>query len=699
MAFKVQIVNINENADNIILVSGLTIETLKIKYNWILNASVKNCILGQDDNGIVWFSGEWICGEWLDGTWYSGIWHNGTWKNGRWYSYLLDQAMIISNRFVILDKNETYSEFRSGTWKQGNFYDGTFGYDRNINGKSLNDLNDRNFDSAYWEDGNFHKGIFKNSVWYNGLFYNGNMIGSYWLYGKFYSGSFNYSNNTNIITWYNGLWYGGDFVEGDWLSGNFDQIDASIPSRFGLANDTYSRTTWHNGDFYNGQFLSGLNQDSSGNTSPSLDHSKSQWLNGNFRGGKWYGGHFNNGRFYNGNWYGGVFNTDTGSTWSTTCLWYNGNWYNGLWINGIFYDGHFYDGMWLDGKFINGYMSTNVIENTLLKQSLVTTVYPPTVTTSAITYITYNSAVGNGRVINNGGATILDRGMCWSLNQYPVVGNTYDNFSISDGGSMGSMNILLNGIVSGSTYFVRAYAINITGLTYGNQVSFTAKAALNSAPSVITNAITNIVSNSANVIGIITDSNGSTVTSCGFYYSTTNTNPNNTDIVIPVVPPVAPGEGSFNVTLPSLTSLTTYYVRAYATNGNGTSVGIVLSFTTNNTDPPVTPTVTTNSISNITDNTADVNGNVVNNGNSIITARGVCWSLSSNPTISDPKTTEAGDTGTFNTTMIGLLPNTTYHVRIYATNSAALTGYGVDMSFTTILSAPPTVIMIKCTPN
>ena len=692
MAFKVQIININENADNIILVSGLTIEILKIKYNWILNASVKNCILGQDDDGIIWFSGEWLCGEWENGTWYSGIWHNGTWNNGKWYSYLLDQAMIISNRFVILDKNETYSEFRSGTWKQGDFYDGTFGYNRDIFNKSKTDLLDQNFDSAYWLNGKFHNGLFKNSVWYDGLFYNGNMETSYWLNGKFYSGTFNKYN------WYDGLWYGGDFIEGDWYNGNFDQIDINIPSRFGLANDTYSRTTWHNGNFYNGIFLSGLNQNSSGNTIPSLDHSKTQWFNGNFKGGEWYGGHFNNGYFYNGNWYGGVFNTDTGSTWSSTCLWYNGNWYNGLWINGIFYDGHFYDGMWLDGIFINGYMSTNLIESTLLKQSLVTTVYPPSAVTYPVTYITYNSAIGNGRVTNNGGATILDRGICWSLNQNPIIGNTYDNFSISDGGSMGSINILLNSIVSGSTYYVRSYAKNITGLTYGNEVSFTAIAALDSAPSVITKEITNKTSYTANIIGIITDSNGYTVTNCGFYYSQTNSNPNNSDIVVKIIPPVSPGEGSFNYTLSSLSDSTTYYVRAFATNIKGTNVGIVLNFTTNPPDPATIPIVTTNNIYNITDNTAIINGTVINNGNDIIIARGVCWSISSNPTISDTKTVEAGDTGTFNTNMIGLTPNITYHVRIYATNSAD-TGYGDDKTFTTTLSTPPSIIMIKCIAN
>ena len=55
MGFKVQIVDISENFDNIILTNNLTIEKVKIKYNWLLNASVKNCIVGEDSYGLVWY--------------------------------------------------------------------------------------------------------------------------------------------------------------------------------------------------------------------------------------------------------------------------------------------------------------------------------------------------------------------------------------------------------------------------------------------------------------------------------------------------------------------------------------------------------------------------------------------------------------------------------------------------------------------
>ena len=117
MAFKVDIINIENNINNILLTDDLTIELLKVRYNWILNATIRNAILGLDDYGLVWYMGEWICGEWEDGTWYSGTWYDGTWKKGRWYSYLLDKNMILTQRFVILEEDKKYSQFLNGKWK------------------------------------------------------------------------------------------------------------------------------------------------------------------------------------------------------------------------------------------------------------------------------------------------------------------------------------------------------------------------------------------------------------------------------------------------------------------------------------------------------------------------------------------------------------------------------------------------------
>jgi hypothetical protein len=700
MAFKVQIVNTEENANNMILVSGLTIEIVKLKYNWLLNATVKNCIVGEDDYGLVWYSGEWVCGEWVDGTWYSGIWDDGTWKNGKWYSYLIDKAKIVAGIFVILDKYYTYSQFLSGYWKGGDFYDGIFGADRDISsGITYSDLINKDFTCSYWENGKFHNGIFKNSVWVNGIFYNGNMSGSYWMNGTFYNGTFNHHQ------WFNGLWYGGDFQEGDWFNGTFDQIDVNIKSRFGTANLYNSKTSWYGGTFYNGEFHSGLNLDSSGNTMPSINSSLTHWYNGNFRGGKWYGGHFHNGNFYIGNWYGGVFNDSFGLIPSSKCIWHDGNWYNGLWMNGTFLDGHFYDGMWLDGIFSGGYISTNIIEGVLLTQSLASNPNLPTVVTSGATNITSNNATLNGRVTNNGGATILDRGICWSINSDPVTGNTINNSYLNDGGSMGNISMSIGGLTSGTLYYFRAYARNITGITYGNQMTFNTIVVPNSPPSVHTLGALNISSGiidgtgTADGKGNITDSTSSPVTSCGIYYDTTPDPYPLGSIATGVVPGGPNGIGEFTAQLTNLYQLTTYNIRAFAINADGIGIGEIYPFTTPVVSPVTACVVTTyDPIQSIADTSAVTYAEVLDNGNGTISTVGACWSTTINPTTSDPHTIDPGVTGPFYTTMTGLSPSTTYHVRAYAINSFG-TSYGEDRVFTTTqLRTVPTVIMIKSTP-
>ena len=111
---------------------------------------------------------------------------------------------------------------------------------------------------------------------------------------------------------------------------------------------------------------------------------------------------------------------------------------------------------------------------------------------------------------------------------------------------------------------------------------------------------------------------------------------------------------------------------------NGCSVRLVQ-------DDSDLPTVTTNTITNITQTTATGGGNVINAGGSTVTARGVCWSTSHNPTVSGNHTTNGTGAGSFTSNITGLTANTTYYVRAYATNNAG-TAYGNEVSFTTLNS-------------
>ena len=97
---------------------------------------------------------------------------------------------------------------------------------------------------------------------------------------------------------------------------------------------------------------------------------------------------------------------------------------------------------------------------------------------------------------------------------------------------------------------------------------------------------------------------------------------------------------------------------------------------------PTTPIITTTAVFLITSTSASSGGNVTSDGGATVTASGVCWSTSANPTTSDSKTRDSTGTGSFTSSMTGLSADTTYHVRAYATNNAG-TAYGSDLNFTT----------------
>ena len=104
---------------------------------------------------------------------------------------------------------------------------------------------------------------------------------------------------------------------------------------------------------------------------------------------------------------------------------------------------------------------------------------------------------------------------------------------------------------------------------------------------------------------------------------------------------------------------------------------------------PGQPTVTTSTVSNITTTTATCGGEVTADGGAEVIERGVCWSVSENPTTADSHTTEGTGLGTFTSNITNLTASTTYHVRAYATNSVG-TVYGNEVIFTTIGGDTPT---------
>ena len=98
--------------------------------------------------------------------------------------------------------------------------------------------------------------------------------------------------------------------------------------------------------------------------------------------------------------------------------------------------------------------------------------------------------------------------------------------------------------------------------------------------------------------------------------------------------------------------------------------------------PAVLPTVTTTAVFNITNISGSSGGAVTSDGGAALSAWGVCWSTSANPTLANSFSQNTVSSSSFSSLISGLLPNTMYYVCAYATNSVG-TAYGNEVSFTT----------------
>lgn len=195
---------------------------------------------------------------------------------------------------------------------------------------------------------------------------------------------------------------------------------------------------------------------------------------------------------------------------------------------------------------------------------------PPTVTTTTISSITSGTATSGGTITSDGGATITAQGVCWSTSTNPTIS---DNKATSTTGTS-PFSTTISGLTGNTTYYARAYATNSEGTSYGNEVTFTTVPP--TVPVLTTTVAGSVGATTAISGGNITSDGGSPVTARGICWST-STGPT---VALTTKTSDATGAGSFNSNMTGLTALTTYYVRAYATNSIGTVYGNEISFTT-----------------------------------------------------------------------------------------------------------------------
>lgn len=321
----------------------------------------------------------------------------------------------------------------------------------------------------------------------------------------------------------------------------------------------------------------------------------------------------------------------------------------------------------------------------------------PTVSTKAISTISTNSAECGGDVTSDGGSTVTERGLCWakaSITHNPTI----SNYSVQDNGvGTGSFTCTMSGLTTNTDYYVRAYAKNAVGISYGDPVPFTTLSGGSSdmAPTVETGVVSNITSNTATCSGVVTSDGGGGVYQRGICWSTSpnpripftpwggTPEPNGTEYVFDN----GSGTGSFSCNMTNLSPNTTYYVCAFAGNLIGTSYGEDVHFRTldYNTYPPEVRTWTVDY--NSSSNTATCKGMLVSEGGAPVTACGICWGTSQNVTIVGNPNVAYGNVpstqpGLFTCNISGFSSGTTYYVRAFATNGFG-TSYGTPSELVT----------------
>jgi hypothetical protein len=300
----------------------------------------------------------------------------------------------------------------------------------------------------------------------------------------------------------------------------------------------------------------------------------------------------------------------------------------------------------------------------------------PKVSTVEVSGVTFNSASCLCNVSSDGGLELIERGVCWSENDNPGL---TDNHRAAEGEAiMGEFSIALTNLSLDKEYYVRAYAINAKGTTLADEVL--PFKTTDGKPTVTTLGITDITATSAKGGGEVTDQGASPVNERGICWSL-NHNPTTADSH----DSNGSGMGSYTVDMNNLTPNQTYYVRAYATNSQGTAYGDEVDFMA----MEGLPSVETLDVTDVTTTTAKVHYKVTIEGGLEVIEHGICWSESNTtPTINDHYISGGNGTGTFSVDLSGLNPGTKYYVRAYAKNEQDGEAYGTAKDFTTEATLP-----------
>ncbi|RXR20259.1 fibronectin type III domain-containing protein [Flavobacterium stagni] len=324
-----------------------------------------------------------------------------------------------------------------------------------------------------------------------------------------------------------------------------------------------------------------------------------------------------------------------------------------------------------------------------------------TITTSPISFISNNAAFSGGNITNNGGSPVTHRGICYNTSPAPTTANT----TIFSGSGNGTFVSSLTGLTANTNYYVRAFATNSAGTSYGNELTFTTSNTTPVQPDIVyitDTTLNNVYYHQTSYLNPtkLVFSNLTSVSGNIYFHQTNN--------IVEVEFPLLTNTGGhvyfhqnlsmMKINAPNLNAIVDYlyvYGNSFLQELNLCNLTSItcssqepyIHIANNNTvidnnQQCFTPTIygttlTTAPITQISQNTAIGGGTFTNSCG--FPMGSLCWSTSPNPTSNDFVSNSSGSGTNFTANLTGLTPNTTYYVRAFSGNT-----YGNEVSFTTL---------------
>ena len=312
--------------------------------------------------------------------------------------------------------------------------------------------------------------------------------------------------------------------------------------------------------------------------------------------------------------------------------------------------------------------------------------WAPSVATIAGSAVTASGATLNGLVSSNGASATVtfQYGTTTSYGSTATAAQS----PLASGATGAAVSAAVTGLACATLYHYRVVGANGTGTTNGGDWTFTTAACPAGAPSATTAAATAIGATGATLNGTVSSNGASTTVT--FQYGTTTSYGST---VTAAQSPLGTGASGAAVSaaIAGLVCNTTYHFRVVGANGNGTTNGGDLTFTTS-ACAATAPAVTTTAATGVGTVGATLNGTVTSNGASttVTFQYGTTTSYGSTVTAAQSPLAANASGAAVSAAVAGLTCNTTYHYRVVGANSAGTTNGG-DLTFTTAACAatPP----------